>query len=107
MTARLAVVALVIGPKCRARIRGALTGRADVHFCELRAELLPLAAVTQASAIIAEPRDRDGEDVSTTVGAVRGGLPSVPVIAYIAGGDTSSSDILAMPLAKIHPACTS
>jgi AraC-like DNA-binding protein len=102
LTTRIAVVALAIGPRCRARIHGALVGRADVHFCELRAELLPLAATTQASAIIAEPRDRDGEDVSTAVAAVRSGLPSVPVIAYIADGDTSSSDILAMARAGVH-----
>jgi AraC-like DNA-binding protein len=102
LTTRLVVVALVIGPKVRARIRGALAGRADVHFCELRAQLLPMAAATQASAIIAEPRDRDGEDVSTAVAAARGGLPSVPVIAYVAEGDTSSCDILAMARAGVH-----
>ena len=34
------VVALVIGNKCRARVRGALSGRADVRFCELRGEIL-------------------------------------------------------------------
>ena len=102
MTARLVVVALAIGPGARARVRGTLAGRADVHFCELRAQLLPLAAATHASAIIAEPRDRDGEDVSSAVVAVRGGLPSVPVIAYIADGDTSSADILAMARAGVH-----
>jgi AraC-like DNA-binding protein len=102
LTTRLVVVALAIGPRARARVRGALAGRADVHFCELRAELMPLAAMSHASAIIAEARDRDGEDVSTAVAAVRGGLPSVPVIAYIADGDTSSGDILAMARAGIH-----
>jgi AraC-like DNA-binding protein len=102
LTTRLVVVALVIGAKARARIRGALAGRADVHFCELRAELMPLAATAQASAIIAEARDRDGEDVSAAVTGVRGGLPSVPVIAYIADSDTSSGDILAMARAGVH-----
>ena len=102
MTTRLAVVALAIGPKARARIQGALASRADVTFCELRAQLVPLAAATQASAVIAEPRDRDGEDVSAAVTALRGGLPSVPVIAYVADCHTSSGDILAMARAGVH-----
>jgi AraC-like DNA-binding protein len=102
LTTRPAVVALVIGPKLRARVCGALAARADVHFCDLRAQLLPLAAGTRASAIIAEPRDRHREDVSTVVAAVRGGLPSVPVIAYIADRDTSAGDILAMARAGVH-----
>jgi AraC-like DNA-binding protein len=102
VTGRLTVVALVIGPTCRARIRGALAGRADVHFCERRGDLLPLAVATQASAIIAEPRDREREDVSSAIAAVRAGLPSVPVIAYVAAGDATSGDILAMARAGVH-----
>ena len=103
MTDRLVVVAaLVIGNKCRARVRGALTGRADVRFCDLRGELLSLATVSHASAILVEPRDRAGEDVSATVAAVRAGMPSVPVIAYIADENASSGDILALARAGVH-----
>jgi AraC-like DNA-binding protein len=102
VTARLTVVALVIGPTYRARIRGALSGRADVRFCELRGELLPLAVATHAGAIIAEPRDRAREDVSSVVAAIRAGLPSVPVIAYVADGSATSADILAMARAGVH-----
>jgi len=98
----LVVVALVIGIKCRARLRGALAGRAEVRFCETRAELVPLAAASQASAVIAEPRDRAGDDVSSAVAALRSGMPSVPVIAYIADHNTSSGDILAMARAGVH-----
>ncbi len=102
MTTRLTVVALVIGPKCRARIRGALAGRAEVRFCDRRGELLSLAAAAQASAVIAEPRDRLGDDVSSAVTAIRNGLPSVPVIAYIADAHATSGDILAMARAGVH-----
>ena len=102
MSTRLIVVALVVGTKCRARVRGALAGRADVHFCELRADLLPLAATKRASAIIAEPRDRDGDDVSAAIVSLRTGLPSVPVIAYIADEHATSGDILAMARAGVH-----
>lgn len=102
MTARLTVVALVIGPACRARIRGALADRGDVHFCELRGELLSRATATNASAIIAEPRDREREDVSSAIAAIRAGLPSVPVIAYIADRSATSGDILAMARAGVH-----
>ena len=102
MTTRLIVVALVIGPACRARIRGALAGRADVRFCERRGELLSLAAATQASAIIAEPRDRLGDEVSAVISSIRSGLPSVPVIAYVADDRATSSDILAMARAGVH-----
>jgi AraC-like DNA-binding protein len=73
-----------------------------VHFCDARAELVPLAATTRASAVIAEPRDRCGEDVSAVVEALRTSLPSVPVIAYIADGQASSGDILAMARAGVH-----
>ena len=96
------VVALVIGNKCRARVRGALSGRADVRFCELRGEILPLASTTHASAILLEPRDRAGHDVSPTVAAIRAGMPSVPVIAYIADESASSGDILALARAGVH-----
>ena len=75
MTDRLVVLALVVGTKCRARVRGALSGRADVRFCELRAELVSLATSTHASAILAEPRDRDGADVSEVITALRNGMP--------------------------------
>ena len=102
MSTRLTVVALVVGTKCRARVRGALTGRTDVHFCELRADLLPLAATKHASAIIAEPRDRDGDDVSAAIASIRTGMPSVPVIAYIADEHATSGDILAMARAGVH-----
>jgi AraC-like DNA-binding protein len=99
---RLVVVALVIGTKCRARVRGALTGRADVRFCDLRGEIIGLAAATRASAILLEPRDRSGEDVSAVVAALRSGMPSVPVIAYIADESASSGDILALARAGVH-----
>ena len=99
---RLLVVALVIGDRCRARVRGALTGRADIHFCESRGDVLPLAAAAGASAILLEPRDRAGEEVSTTVTAIRAGMPSVPVIAYIADDHVSSGDILALARAGVH-----
>ena len=102
MTARLIVVALVIGTKCRARVRGALAGRADVRFCELRSELVPLATAAHASAILAEPRDRAGDDVSDMIAALRAGMPSVPVIAYVADDRTASGDILAMARAGVH-----
>jgi AraC-like DNA-binding protein len=102
MSTRLVVVALVVGTKCRARVRGALAGHADVHFCETRAELLPVAAMNRASAIIAEPRDRHGDDVSATVASLRSGMPSVPVIAYIADEHATSGDILAMARAGVH-----
>ena len=102
MTTRLIVVALVVGTKCRARIRGALAGRADVHFCDARADLLPLAATNRPSAIITEARDHVGEDVSVAVTAIRTGMPSLPVIAYIADEQTSSGDILAMARAGVH-----
>src|SRR5690348_5006704 len=102
MSTRLVVVALVVGTKCRARVRGALAGHADVHFCEIRAELLPLAAMKRASAIIAEPRDRHGDDVSAAVASLRSGMPSVPVIAYIADEHATSGDILAMARAGVH-----
>ena len=102
MSNPLVVVALVIGNKCRARVRGALTGRADVRFCDLRGDVLPLAAATGASAILVEPRDRAGEDVSSVVAAARTGMPSVPVIAYIADTTTSSGDILALARAGVH-----
>jgi AraC-like DNA-binding protein len=102
LTDRLVVVALVIGTKCRARVRGALAGRADVRFCELRGDLVPLAKSARASAILAEPRDRAGDDVSDVIAAVRNGMPSVPVIAYIADHQTSSGDILAMARAGVH-----
>lgn len=92
----------MVGTKCRARVRGALAGRADVHFCELRADLLPLAATQRASAIIAEPRDRDGDDVSAAIASIRTGMPSVPVIAYIADEHATSGDILAMARAGVH-----
>jgi AraC-like DNA-binding protein len=99
---RLMVVGLVIGPRSRARVRGALAGRADVQFCELRGELLPLAATTCASAVIAEPRDCAGDDVSEAVAALRAGMPSVPVIAYVADDRATSGDILAMARAGVH-----
>jgi AraC-like DNA-binding protein len=102
VTDRLVVVALVIGNKCRARVRGALTGRADVRFCDLRAELLPLACAAHASAVLLEPRDRLGEDTSAAVSALRAGMPSVPVIAYIADDTVSSGDILALARAGVH-----
>ena len=102
LTTRLTVVALIVDPKSRARIRGALAGRATVLFCELRGDLLRVAAAARASAVIAEPRDQVGEDVSAAVEAVRAGLPSVPVIAYIADGRATSGDILAMARAGVH-----
>lgn len=102
MTDRLIVAALVIGTKCRARVRGALSGRADVRFCDLRTELVALATSSGASAIITEPRDRTGDDVSDVVIALRNGMPSVPVIAYIADDRTTSGDILAMARAGVH-----
>lgn len=98
----MAVAALVIGTKCRARIRGALAGRADVHFCDLRGDLVGLAVRARVGAVIAEPRDRCGNDVSGTVAALRDALPSVPVIAYIADGHATSGDILAMARAGVH-----
>jgi len=102
LTAPLRVVALVVGAKCRARIRGGVVGRADVRFCDLRGELVPLAATAHASCVIAEPRDRAGEDVSPAVSALRAGMPSVPVIAYFADDHVSSGDILAMARAGVH-----
>jgi AraC-like DNA-binding protein len=102
LTGRLTVVALVVGPRCRARVRGALAGRAEINFCDLRSELLPLAAATGASAAIVEPRDRNGDDASETVTALRAGMPSVPVIAYVADERTTSGDILAMARAGVH-----
>lgn len=102
LSARLTVVGLVIGPQSRARVRGALSGRADVQFCDLRSELVPLAAATFASAVIVEPRDLKGDDVSEAVAALRTGLPSVPVIAYIADDRATSGDILAMARAGVH-----
>ena len=102
LTARLVVVALVIGTKCRARVRGALAGRADVRFCDLRTELVPLATRLCASAVLAESRDRVGDDVCDVITALRTGLPSVPVIAYVADNRTSSGDILAMARAGVH-----
>jgi AraC-like DNA-binding protein len=102
LTARLLVVALVIGTKCRARVRGALTGRADVRFCDLRGELVPLATTVRPSAILAEPRDRAGADVCDVIAALRTGMPSVPVIAYVADDRTASGDILAMARAGVH-----
>lgn len=99
---RLVVVALVLGNKCRARVRGALAGRADVRFCDRRADVLTLATDTHASAVLIEPRDGDGEDASTVVAALRSGMPSVPVIAYIADDAASSSDILALARAGVH-----
>jgi AraC-like DNA-binding protein len=100
--ATLVVVALVIGTKCRARIRGALAGRADVRFCDLRGELAPLASSVGASAILAEPRDRAGADVSDVIAALRAGMPSVPVIAYVGDDRVASGDILAMARAGVH-----
>ena len=102
MTDRLVVVALVLGNTCRARVRGALAGRADVRFCERRADLLSLAVSAHASAILVEPRDHAGADVSTTVATIRAGMPSVPVIAYIADARASSGDILALARAGVH-----
>ena len=102
LTHRLTVVALIVGLRCRARITGALAGRADVRFCEFRGELLHLAAAAHASAVIAEPRDRAGDDVSPAIATIRTGLPSVPVIAYIADGHATSGDILAMARAGVH-----
>jgi AraC-like DNA-binding protein len=102
LTTRLNVVALIVGPKCRARVREALAGRSVVHFCDQRNELLPLAASTHASAVIAEPRDRAGDDVSPAILALRNGLPSVPVIAYICEDKSASGDILAMARAGVH-----
>ena len=102
VSSRLTVVALVVGTKCRARIRGTLANRADLHFCDKRCELLALATTAHASAVIAEPRDRCGDDVSEVVAALRSALPSVPVIAYIADDDASSGDILAMARAGVH-----
>lgn len=102
MGRRLTVVALVVGVKAQARIRGALAGRADVSFCERRADLVSLAARRAASAVLAEPRDVAGDDVSAAIAALRSGMPSVPVIAYIPDGRTSSGDILAMAKAGVH-----
>jgi AraC-like DNA-binding protein len=102
VAARLTVVALVVGAKYQARVRGALARRADVTFCERRAELVTLAASRDASAVIADPRDRDGEDVSAVIATLRDGLPSVPVIAYVADERATSGDILAMARAGIH-----
>ena len=102
MATRLTVVALVVGARYQARIRGALAGRAVVSFCERRAELVPLAASRRASAVIAEPRDRAGDDVSSAIETLRSGLPSVPVIAYIADERSTSGDILAMARAGVH-----
>jgi AraC-like DNA-binding protein len=102
VAARLTVVALVTGAKYQARIRGALARRADVAFCERRVELVPLAASRGASAVIAEPRDCAGDDVSCVIVTLRAGLPSVPVIAYIAHERTTSGDILAMARAGVH-----
>ena len=102
LTGRLTVVGLVVGPQSRARVRGALAGRADVQFCDRRTDLVTLAAATGTSAVIAEPRDRDGDDVSEVVTALRAGMPSIPVIAYIADARTTSGDILAMARAGVH-----
>lgn len=102
MATRLTVVALVVGARCQARIRGALARQAEVSFCELRAELVPLATSRAATAIIAEPRDRAGDDVSSAISTVRCGMPSVPVIAYIADERATSGDILAMARAGVH-----
>lgn len=100
--ARLTVVALVVGPRHQARIRGVLRERAHVVFCEQRAALVPLAASRGASAVIAEPRDRAGEDVASVIATLRSGLPSVPVLAYIADERATSGDILAMARAGVH-----
>lgn len=102
LTTRLAVAALVVGTKCRARIRGALAGRAEVHFCDLRGDLMALAVRVHVSAVIAEPRDRCGNEVSDVVAALVSALPSVPVIAYIADSHASSGDILSMARAGVH-----
>ena len=102
LTGPLVVVGLVLGPRARAQVRGALSGRADVRFCELRSELIPLAASEYASAVIVEPRDRDGADASEVVVALRSGMPSVAVIAYIADDRATSGDILAMARAGVH-----
>ena len=96
------IVALVIGAKSQARIRGGLSGRADVRFCALRGDLVPLAASVQPSVVIAEARDRTGNDVSPAVSALRSGMPTIPVIAYIADDRVSSGDILAMARAGVH-----
>jgi len=102
LTGPLVVVALVLAPRSRARVRGALAARADVRFCDLRSELIPLAASACASAVIVEPRDRAGADVSEVVTTLRAGMPSTPVIAYIADDVTTSGDILAMARAGVH-----
>jgi AraC-like DNA-binding protein len=102
LATRLIVVALVVGARYQARVRGALAKQAEVAFCELRAELVPLAASRGASGVIAEARDRMGDDVSPAIATLRSGLPSVPVIAYIEAERATSGDILAMARAGVH-----
>jgi AraC-like DNA-binding protein len=102
LTSRLRVVALVIGAECRTRLHRGFAGRADMRFCDLRNELVPLAVAVRPSAVIAEPRDRVGADVSLAVSALRAGMPSVPVIAYVADDRVSSGDILSMARAGVH-----
>jgi hypothetical protein len=102
LNGRPTVVALVLGPKNRARLRVALSDQAEVQFCDVRSELVPLIAATFATAVFAEARDRNGENVSVVVGALRARYPSIPVIAYVPNEHTPARDILAMARAGVN-----
>ncbi len=98
------VVGYVPGRTERARIAGALRGRARVQWAESMAELRsavrrhrgPIAAVFLA------PRDATGATAGPVVRDLATVAPNVPVIAYCRTGIEHSRDIRALAAAGVH-----
>jgi AraC-like DNA-binding protein len=98
-----AVIALVLGPAERARVRSALRARYDVRFVDRAFELSQavLSPITQVACVIVEVRDVDGRTTAEAVAQLcdKG---NVPVIAYCRTGAEHTSELRALIVAGVH-----
>jgi AraC-like DNA-binding protein len=79
------LVALVPDFEGRARVRRALSGR-DVRFVECASEILELAALGGARAVLVCARDHDGLATAPFVRRLREGFPSTVIVGYCESG---------------------
>lgn len=98
------VVGYVPGRTERARIAGALRGRARVQWVESMADLRATMRRQQGpiAAVILAPRDATGATAGPVVRDLSTAAPNVPVIAHCRTGIEHSRDIRAMAAAGVH-----
>ncbi len=74
------IAAMIVGPKEQEFVRDQLAGVATVRFCDSVASLDRLAAEDEVEAVLADLRDRSGESVLSTLVAIHGRAPALPLI---------------------------